>query len=509
MSLTRRPPGWLAANGLVGLLAARVVWLAWAYYFGDGRRYPLESASIALVAVGFLIVVVRPAHRVSADHGRRIPLMFLPIAIVAAALLYAPAFHLGLLSDDYVLRAMAGSGNLGVGGGWFFRPVPIALWRLLLAVSDSPLPLHALNIALHGLNAFLVAVLGYQLGMRLEAALVGAALFLTFPAAPEAVAWASGLQDVLLTTMALGAVIVASDENSSGWRTAAVCVLVLLALGSKETAVTVPVLIAICCLSPARLRRAREWRLYVSIAAVAAVYGGFRLWVGLGRTGFLAAPSRYFLKQLITVAFGSLATPWRTPASSTMSWLAFLTAVALTLLLTHAFLSWRRTDEPFHRAMRLTLWTVAAVAPVYTYFYVSERLEGARYLYLAECAWALLIADLMRMAADRMPRPSPALACIAAIAIAASSVTLERELGVWRRAADLRDRVFVQAQASISGAGCRTARFDAAPDSVDGAYVFRNGLPEAMGFPGSETARPAAGCEFRWNGDRFVPAVAR
>jgi hypothetical protein len=510
MPLTRRP-AWLAVAGvLVGLLAARVAWLAWSYYFGDARRYSLESASIAFIAVGVGVVSFRSHNGVHAHAGRpRLRLAWLAIAVAASSFLYAPAFRLSFLSDDYVLRAMANSQGFGVGAGWFFRPVPVGLWRLLLSISSSALPLHALNIVLHGLNAFLVAVLGLQLGMRRETALIGAALFLTFPAAPEAVAWASGLQDVLLTTLALGAVLVASEENASGWRTARVCALLALALGSKETAVAVPALIAICRLSPSRMRHLRDWWLYIALAAVAGTYGVFRVWIGLGAPGYLAAPSRYFVKQLITVAFGTLATPWRSPSSSTGRWLAFLTVVALTLLLTRAFLSWRRTDEAFRRAARLALWTLAAVAPVYTYFYVSPRLEGARYLYLAECGWALLVADLMRGAANRVPKQSLALACAAGTAIVASSITLERELDVWRRAADLRDRVVTEATALMNSVHCPSLQFGGLPDSVDGAYVFRNGFREALGFAGNDTTGAAAGCDFTWNGDRFVPTVAR
>ncbi len=503
-------PAWLAAvSALVCLLAARVMWLAWSYYFGGGPRYPLESGAIALVVGGAIVVLLRSGDKAPAHANRdHLPVAWLPVFFVAALCVYGPALQLGLLSDDYSLRAMAQSRGLGVGSGWFFRPIPIAVWRLLLAFSNSAVPLHALNILLHGLNAFLVGALGVRLGMRRPAALVGATLFLTFPAAPEAVAWASGIQDVLLTTLALGAVIVAGGENQSGWRTAGACVLLVLGLGTKETAICIPALIAICWLTPLRMRHLREWRLYIALVAVAAAYSVFRAWIGLGK-GYLVVPSRYFFKQLIAVAFGTLVTPWRSPMSPAARWLAFASVIALTLLLTHAFLAWRRTDVPFRRAARLALWVLAAVAPVFTYFFVNAQLEGSRYLYLAECGWALLAADLMRTAADRVRWRSLALACVAGTAVLSSTITLEREIAVWRRAADLRDRVLAEARASIINNRCAAARFTHVPDSVVGAYVFRNGFREALGSPRDQATSTTVGCDFTWNGDRFVPTGAK
>ena len=495
---------WLtAAAVLVCLLAARVLWLAWSFYFGGAPRYPLESGAIALVATGALIVLLRSGDRATVDADRdHVPVGWLPAFVVAAVCLYGPALQLGLLSDDYSLRAMAQSGALGIGSGWFFRPLPLALWRPLLAVTNSPVPLHALNIVLHGLNAFLVGVLGVRLGIRRAAALAGAALFLTFPAAPEAVAWASGIQEVLVTALTLGAVLVASGEIRSGWRMVGACALLALALGSKETAICIPALIAICWLAPSRMRHLRDWRLYVAVVTVTAIYTVFRVRLGLG-TGYLTAPSRYFFKQMISMTFGTLATPWRSPTSPVAQWLALVAVVALTLLLSHTFLTSRRTDVPFHRAVRLALWALAAVAPVFTYFFISPQLEGSRYVYLAECGWALLAADLMRTAADRVAWRELAFVCATGAAIFVSTITLERELGIWRRAADLRDRVLTDARTSIVKGRCEVAHFVDVPDSVEGAYVFRNGFREALGSPAADAARATAGCDFKWNGERF------
>ena len=503
-SILQRPV-WLAlASVLVSALAARVLWLAWTFYFGGAPRYRLESAAIALVVIGVIVVLLRSDGLASPrEHRDRLPATWLPIFVIAAFCVYWPALRLGLLSDDYSLRAMSESGGFGIGSGWFFRPLPVALWRILLVSTNSAVSLHALNILLHGLNAFLVGVFGTRLGMRRGAALLGASLFVTFPAAPEAVAWASGVQDVLLTTLALGAVIAAGGDRQHRWRTLAACGLLMLGLASKETAICIPALVAISWLAPSRMHELADWRRYLWLGAVAAAYGVARLGIGLS-AGYLAAPSSYFVKQLVVLALGTLTTPWRSPSSSATRWLAFGAVLVLTLIATRNLLVWRRSDAPFDRAVRLTLWVLAAVAPVFTYFFVSPQLEGSRYLYLAECGWALLVADLLRTATAGVRWRREAVAGIGGAAIVLSAITVEREIGIWTQAAGLRDRVLTEAHASILGGRCEMANFSNLPDSVAGAYVFRNGFKEALGARDGPVGAVAE-CDFTWNGLRFVP----
>src|SRR5262245_5613258 len=158
-----------AAPIVMGGFVGRAVWLAWQYYFAGAPRYRLESAMIALVIVGAIVLALR-RDEPSADENRPpdgspdidrsdaadlVPLsrLWLLVCIPAAVALYQRAITIGFLSDDYTLRAMAQSDNLGSTSGWFFRPVPLLLWRGTLSVVDTPAVLHLLNIALHGVNA--------------------------------------------------------------------------------------------------------------------------------------------------------------------------------------------------------------------------------------------------------------------------------------------------------------------------------------------------------------------
>ena len=490
----------LATLFVVGGLAGRALWLAWQYYFADGPRYRVESAMIALVIIGSIIVALRRGDpHVDDAPDAAVPRWWLAVCVVAAPALYSGAIGLGFLSDDYTLRNMAQSDGLG-STGWFFRPVPLLLWRGLLAAADTPVALHLLNLLLHGVNAYLVARLGRAMGMRREVSLGAAALFLTFPALAEAVVWAAGIQDVLMTTMALGVVVLCARDSPGRGRIALICALLILGFGSKETAVCIPALIALCWVT--RERVSRDWTLYAAIAAVTALYLAIRLPMGIGGD-YLGAPTRYFFKQMIVVAFGTLAAPWRDPASTYERWQAFIAVCLVVLLLVRACVTWRRSDDRAHRAVRLALWVLAAIAPVFTLFFVGPTLEGSRYLYLSSCAWSLLVADLIATASEPVSNRPLVFRASVAVIVLMFAVSVQREVGVWRQAADLRDRVLADARTVLDRSGCVRAAFTNVPDSVSGAYVFRNGFPEAIGVAVTNREAVPPECTFTWVDGRF------
>jgi hypothetical protein len=490
---------WRAASPiLLGVLTGRAAWLAWQYYFDQSPRYRVESAMIALVIAAVAIAATRRGDSPPDNATPVLPLWWCLVFVAAAVALYARAIGLGFLSDDYALRALAISGSVGSDVGWFFRPLPLVLWRGLLGLADTPAVLHLLNILLHGINASLVAALGCAMGMRRDASLGAAGLFLAFPALPEAVAWTAGIQDVLMTTMALAAVVVAARRPVSGRRIAVVCTLFVLGLLSKETAICIPALIALCWFTPSRART--DATLYVAVVVVALAYLAIRLPMGIGNDYF-GEPSRYFFKQLIVVAFGTLAAPWRIPVALVDRAVAFTAVTCVALLLAHAGLSWSRGERRLHRDVRLTLWVLASIAPVFTLFFVGPNLEGSRYLYLGAGAWSLVVVDLIASVTDRIKGGSQVFALVIVGCVLVCVVSVQHELDVWQRAARLRDQVLTQGRAVMNNAGCSNPSFANVPDSVDGAYVFRNGFPQALGLSVPDS-RP--GCAFTWTDGTFV-----
>ena len=181
--------------------------------------------------------------------------------VVASFLLYAPSLTIGLLSDDFVLVD-----RITTGAFWslqkaeFFRPAPHLLWAAIFEiVGHQALYLHILNVLIHAINSSLVVVIATRLGFDRLLAILAGVLFLTIPSNVEPVAWASGIQDVLMTMgCRLVFVVGASRGPSLSVMFSALSGLVV-GLLTKETAVMAPVLASVLWHRVGPFRKTPGW----------------------------------------------------------------------------------------------------------------------------------------------------------------------------------------------------------------------------------------------------------
>jgi hypothetical protein len=130
-----------------------------------------------------------------------------------------------------------------------FTPVAnlvIAAGYRLFGLASAPF--HAVNLALHLANSFLVAALALRVTGRRDAALAAAAFFATTFSHWEAVMWLAGGMPQLLATFFLLMAVAAGSRWAEGRGTAwvaAAFVLSLLAVLSKETGVVAPLLLIV------------------------------------------------------------------------------------------------------------------------------------------------------------------------------------------------------------------------------------------------------------------------
>ncbi len=378
-----RTLGRVAAFAVVAAFSVYVGTMAFAYYlhrWGIARHH-LESAWMWLIAAA-LAYSLWPRReqslRIESVDRRFHPVMAL-VFVAAATALYLPAFRLGFLSDDFVLSNLAAH-NQFMGKSWgFFRPLPLLLFKL---AGTHPWALHTVNVVLHGVNAALVTALATIAGLPVMAAIAAGALFLTFPAHTEAVAWCAGLQDLLMTAGVLTAVILVNMS-----RAPLAAPVLVAALLSKETAVAAPAL--------AWLSDRRRWRAAAAGLGMVATYAAWRLVTIPPTGGYASAPSSYKLKELLVRPFAALTVPVKTSDLNAWPWLGPALVCALAALLVRATWLWRGDRARVWRASALALSVLVSVAPVYSLFDVSPTLEGARYLYLPAAAWSILIAALL------------------------------------------------------------------------------------------------------------------
>jgi len=203
------------------------------------------------------------ARRLAAPPGA--PALVMLGVTLLTLLVYAPLFHAGFVNWDdglYVLenrfiRTLTGDSILtmflagvhpGYPNGIAYNYHPLTILSLALEFQVAALKpglYHAVNLALHVLNAWLV----YLVARRLLAdaspyVAVGiAAVFAVHPLHVESVAWISERKDVLLTAFYLGAMFLYWGYLRTRRGRDLVCVglLFLAALLSKPSAVTFPV----------------------------------------------------------------------------------------------------------------------------------------------------------------------------------------------------------------------------------------------------------------------------
>ena len=504
------PQAWLFLVPALGWL-----WLAallFAALLGyDVRRHHFESAGIAFGggAALFAIAGVRPRPVAPVQpHG-----LAVAIAVSAAVALgaFAWTFGLGPLSDDFVLRRWAMAGEWMPEGWPHVRPLPLALWHVAFASGGNWTALHVLNVVVHALNAGLVAALASGwLGQR--AGLVAGVTFALFPASTEAVAWLAALFDVLATLCVLCATLVWVRWAPSARQAVALFCCSLAGVLTKEIAIAIPFLLALTTLiGPAGV--VPEWRRRMSVWAVTvAPTGGYVVW-----TAFLSpAVARHLdafpadrreWKDLLVRPFAALAVPIRTETGLPLE--AYLVGVALLVLFAVLLVDILRASrsniagsvQSSQSAVLLVGlgWVTLTTLPLLGQFYVSNTLQGGRYLYLPAVGFAVLLSAALVGPVRRSAVAGAAFLLLFGLYIG----VLRHERTVWRQAAALRDAVLTQAAAAIQSGACRGIEVADAPDSFQGAFVFREGLTEALSS--LDYDRAGVPCHLRWDGTTLQP----
>jgi hypothetical protein len=292
---------------LVGALACAMLW-------SRGRRWTALGWSIlvALLAAAALAQVLEPAAWLRFDSATRdlmrvallgalwaLALAEPPSKALTAAvltttvvLIYAPTLGFGLLSDDFLwarpwtarelLGAFAGTEDpLGRTTGTYrpiadiTRALDHALWGVRAEGA------HLTNVVLMAAAGLLAWALGLRLRLGPRASLALALAWVSHPLSVASVAWVSQRTDTLAAIFYLGALVMFLFPGRFGrGRGTAVVLLALLALASKEMAVTLP-LAAWLADRVARPSTDRDRRRVVLRVLVLLVVGYVALWAGL------------------------------------------------------------------------------------------------------------------------------------------------------------------------------------------------------------------------------------
>ena len=180
-----------------------------------------------------------------------------PAALVAlvALLLYARTVKFGYVWDDLTYlegfsqyRGLAGAIKSFTEPFYLYSSYYRPLAVLGFVVSGEPSVQHGINVVLHALNTALVFYVARALMPEdaaqsragTLAAVLGALIFAVHPVAVESTAWVSGRFDTLMCGFVLGTSLIALGGDLTRNRLALVFVLFACAMGSKESAIGLP-----------------------------------------------------------------------------------------------------------------------------------------------------------------------------------------------------------------------------------------------------------------------------
>jgi tetratricopeptide (TPR) repeat protein len=348
--------------------------------------------------------------------------------------------------------------RLPAGSPWGYllgaRPVvQISYYLTYLVAADNPAAYRAVDIALHAVNATLVALAIHFLLQTAYAnhkradlvAIIGGTLFLLHTLQSEAVCYISARSDILCSLFFLLAlnIFLYFRPQSIGWLQAvAIPVLFLLALGSKEIAIALPFVLGayewIFRKRVPSVRHSGAWRLYGLLAAGAAAGIVVVLrYIGAGSGVTLKPDLPYFFTQWRALFTYVQLLIWPAPLNLDRDFPISQTPLdhgalfyLLALIAAFAILLWKRDREGL--VLFGVLFALFVLGPTSSFLPIQDPISERRmYLPMAGVAFALPAALL------RLPIPDKRLILVASLIGAVYAVMTYQRAEVWSSAISL------------------------------------------------------------------------
>jgi|GEM_PF-2627636 len=419
-------------------------------------------------------------------------------------------------------------------GDGLIRPLAVAsTWLDHTLWAFNSRGYHLTNILLHAANSFLVFLILYSLRRKYVFGAFCALLFAAYPVHQEPVAWVANRADLLcgfFFFLALFLYVLSRKKDTLRLASALFSPIAFaLALGSKEMAITLPlVIILLDWFLPCdgKRLRLRKTIFYIPYIFVLVGYVIFRI-LFLGNLGgyvevhqtFLRIDPRflYDLRNIVMRPFAALAVPLNhnlfvNPRLLKATFLLLIVAFAM-------LLSFRKGKNSPLIAFGAFL-TVTAVLPAFRILYISKDMQGSRHLYLAALGSSIIISgtiESFNRIARRMISVWLAIGSIIFLGFLTGISYIQTT--PWVHASDLSRKIVNEGVRSLSPVkpGSTVYVVDL-PDNEQGAYVFRNGFPSAMHLAGisddihiielwkilpSEIAKRDGNLVMQWKGTAF------
>lgn len=394
----------------------------------------------------------------------------LAVALLAlTVIVYWPVKQAGFIwdDDDHVTANPAMTSPDGLVKIWsslsVSRYYPLTLttfWAQRQLWGLNPLPYHAVNVLLHGMNAILIYFALRRLQVR--PAWVAAAIWAIHPVNVESVAWITELKNVqsgIFFFLALLSFLQSEQTGSRGWYACSIGCAVAAVL-SKSSTVVLPFVLLLCAWWERRQITRRDWlriapffliALPMALLTIVEQQGRVQsqpAWaLGLmDRFGIAGRSLWFYAGKLLWPPNLSFIYPrWSVSGKSPISWLAWLGIAA------GVALGWRYRQKPWARAGLFGFaYFVVALLPVlglFNIFFFRYSFVADHFQYLASIG---VIALACATVASVVP-PSHLRLIIATAVLVSLGVLSRQHLGVFANEEALwRDTVTRNPQAVIA-----------------------------------------------------------
>lgn len=266
---------------------------------------------------------------------------------------------------------------------------------------------HATNIALHGVNAYLVAIVAHRLTKRRWISLLTAVLFCVHPIQTEAVVWIAGRKDLLSTTFLLGSLLFYLRYRDQGHRLTLLYSIItfLCALMAKASVMSFPLALVLLEVVLPRRRSLREVVVPLVPFVALSVLFAMIAWMGKGRVVYASTALETILMSVKSTVFYLEKLIWPTGLSPAYAYHGtismhspdfFVPMIVLGVVMTCIGISLRWT-----RSIAVTAGIfLAFLAPSFLNFHKGDVTYIAvdRYVYVAMIALALGFSESARRA---------------------------------------------------------------------------------------------------------------
>lgn len=411
--------------------------------------------------------------------------------LICPFLLYLPVIDKYFVSDDFKVLSRVCLDQI-ILIKRFFRPLSDAtIYLNYLAGGFHPLIFNSFNLLLHGLNAFLL----YQFCLKIrltpdgilskQFAFLAAVLFMTYPFHNEGVVWLLGRGASMSCVFALSGMLAALSQYRLSKRILLTCSCYFIGLLAYESIMLFPVIVLLLVWIAGASRKEKAlWviglllTLFIHLTVRTLISGSI---AGLYGEGFFKSDATLYLLNIAKTA-GRLILP-PTGEAAWLIYIYMLILIAVTVL--SFFLIRQKSRSPLMKVLTGLFFCLclACITPVFSGISTNSS-ESDRMLYFPSVFLCVIVSILLTFFITG--RWKKLLIC--GLLLAYNIFFLEKNNFHWAIAGESSQSLIKLLKNKPAG---KTYVMDI-PEEYKGAYIFRQGLNDALRINGIASSQVIA-----------------